>query len=655
MNDLTMDTNFTVAPANMFAYPESGDLCYKNDFQVLDYNDLTGFDNPSYTMNADLNMNTKMNYVNLSMNEAMNSGLNTASGLNGGVNTVANANGWAADCSTNFFENYNAACFTPGPYYANNGQAEVMQLNLGDLRSVDQFTKFDQHSNQQYGAQNMAETALIEPGIVIGDLSSEKSSNSQNYSGQSNYKYEPYNAYQCYAYTPLGQDANAPMANFAYGTEVKDSKYAQQNLENSPNKEGLKDELESVANASTCDNTPLLRPSSPNYYLNALSSNYPQNSNTNNAFNSALVNGFNEMNSTLTSGYVDMNNTLTNGYTDMSSTMSNGYADMNGMTNGYSDMNATMNGGMNTTLNGAVNGANVEGFVQDMSDTQLVNGGFYYPGYYQYYYTPTMNGYNSEGGYEGALEDGYDDGLNESIVEIANEIANNVQYLPDKDSNGKYSLDKNHPIHCVWRDVNRGHCSWRCRWWENGKRLSKNFNVKRFGDFEAMRMAITMKIRNSTPVERIQLLKEQREAVRNQMQLYSYYPSNYNFGYLAGVSDVKITKVMNNSKKLQRENWSRLSWTYLKTSKMDKSADSTIICRLCSKTTRCSRSRNLQQAHIMHLIRMHKNPWRQYIDPNGLTKMCKLALDALYEQNQFSDDQEWNLRPGVHRPEPYFV
>ncbi|UKK02016.2 hypothetical protein MACK_001370 [Theileria orientalis] len=642
-----MDTSFTVTPANVFVYPDSGDFGYKSDFQMLDYNDLTGFDNGSYTMNgdifnntqalyscqndgmnSDLNMNSTMNYANLGMNEAMNSGMN---------DTLANMNGCKADGSSNCFENYyNAAYFTPGPYYTtNNGQAEVMQLNLGDLRSVDQFTNFDQNCNQQYGTQNIAETSLIEPGITIGDLSSEKSSKSQNYSGQSNYRFEPYNAYQCYAYTPVMQDANAPLANGTYGTEVNDSSYVQANVENSSNKESLKDELESVANASTCDNTPLLRPSSPNYYLNTLSSNYTQNPNATNG-----------LNSTLSNGYTDMNNTLSNGFTDMNSSM----------TNGYSDMNSTMNNGMNNTLNSGINnGTGVDGFVQDLSDTQLVNGGFYYPGYYQYYYTPAMNGYNTESGYDGALENGYDDGVNESIIEIANEIANNVQYLPDKDSNGKYSLDKNHPIHCVWRDVNRGHCSWRCRWWENGKRLSKNFNVKRFGDFEAMRMAITMKIRNSTPVERIQLLKEQREAVRNQMQLYSYYPSNHNFGYLANVSDVKITKVMNNSKKLQRENWNRLSWTYLKTSKMDRSADSTIICRLCSKTTRCSRSRNLQQAHIMHLIRMHKNPWRQYIDPNGLTKMCKLALDALYEQNQFRDDQEWNLRPGVQRPEPYFI
>uniref|UniRef100_A0A3B0MN02 Uncharacterized protein n=1 Tax=Theileria annulata TaxID=5874 RepID=A0A3B0MN02_THEAN len=332
--------------------------------------------------------------------------------------------------------------------------------------------------------------------------------------------------------------------------------------------------------------------------------------------------------------------------------------------------------------------------VQDLSETQ-----FYPPQYFNYapyqanfaaqydmsQFNNTMNGYNTMPAYDMSAYNtmnGYDmsaaqgmvgysngmgynngpvmDGLNESIIEIANEIANNVQYLPDKDSNGKYSLDKNHPIHCVWRDVNRGHCSWRCRWWENGKRLSKNFNVKRFGEFEAMRMAITMKIRNSTPVERIQLLKEQREAVRNQLNLYGSFPNstNYatsNFNFESNFNDSSINKVMNDNKKLQKENWERLSWTYLKTNKCDDSNHITIICRLCSKTTRCSRTRNLQQAHIMHLIRMHKNPWKQYIDPNGLTKMCKLALDNLYERYQFTPNHQWVLRPGINRPEPTFL
>ncbi|EAN32780.1 hypothetical protein TpMuguga_02g00497 [Theileria parva strain Muguga] len=332
--------------------------------------------------------------------------------------------------------------------------------------------------------------------------------------------------------------------------------------------------------------------------------------------------------------------------------------------------------------------------VQDLSETQ-----FYPPQYFNYapyqtnfanqydmtQFNNTMACYNTMTGYDVngfSAMNGYDmspaqgmagystgmgynngvvmEGLDESIIEIANEIANNVQYLPDKDSNGKYSLDKNHPIHCVWRDVNRGHCSWRCRWWENGKRLSKNFNVKRFGEFEAMRMAITMKIRNSTPVERIQLLKEQREAVRNQLHLFGAYPNSTsyptsNFNFESNFNDSNITKVMNDNKKLQKENWERLSWTYLKTNKCDDSNHITIICRLCSKTTRCSRTRNLQQAHIMHLIRMHKNPWKQYIDPNGLTKMCKLALDNLYERHRFTPYHQWVLRPGINRPEPAFV
>ncbi|AFZ79401.1 hypothetical protein BEWA_022490 [Theileria equi strain WA] len=253
----------------------------------------------------------------------------------------------------------------------------------------------------------------------------------------------------------------------------------------------------------------------------------------------------------------------------------------------------------------------------------------------------------------------------DAIMEIANEIARNMQFLPDKDGNGKYSLDKNHPIHCVWRDLNRGHCSWRCRWWENGKRLSKNFNVKRFGDHEAMRMAITMKIRNSTPVERLQLLKEQREAVRNHLELlrqqnrplFSENSADLNSSTTSTESALDFgtrkTKTLSNTKKLQRDNWNRLSWTYVKPPER-KPGEATIICRLCAKTTRCSRSRNLQQAHIMHLIRMHKNPWKQYIHVDGLTKMCKAAIEALYQQQNFNSQSKWRLRPGLKRPEPAF-
>ncbi|CDR94173.1 hypothetical protein, conserved [Babesia bigemina] len=250
------------------------------------------------------------------------------------------------------------------------------------------------------------------------------------------------------------------------------------------------------------------------------------------------------------------------------------------------------------------------------------------------------------------------------VVEIANEIAANVQYLPDKESSGKYSLDKNHPIHCVWRDLNRGHCSWRCRWWENGKRLSKNFNVKRFGEWEAMWMAIAMKIRNSTPVERFQLLKEQREAVRNYCELASQHAGstvtedNYMDAAVAavppmGLSPRKKRQPANSAKCAQKANWARIAWTYVMVSDR-RPSEVSVVCRLCAKTTKCSRSRNLQQAHIMHLIRMHKNPWKKYLDVEGLTKMCSSALDALYKQQGFTEDSEWKLRPGIVPPEPDF-
>ncbi|KAK2195596.1 AP2-ERF domain [Babesia duncani] len=251
-----------------------------------------------------------------------------------------------------------------------------------------------------------------------------------------------------------------------------------------------------------------------------------------------------------------------------------------------------------------------------------------------------------------------------SILDIAQEITANVQHLPAKDMNGKYSLDKNHPIHCVWRDLNRGHCSWRCRWWEDGRRLSKNFNVKRFGDAEAMRMAITMKIRNSTPAERLQLLKEQREAVRNHLELlrqngdqqqgeFAITPTPQPLVRMSSFSK-RQAKTLSNTKRIQRENWSRLSWTYVKVP--DHKVDETsVICRLCAKTTRCSRSRNLQQAHIMHLIRMHKNPWKQYILVAGLTKMCRAAIEALYDQQGFTNSSGWKLRPGTKRPESVFL
>nr|ACC95440.1 hypothetical protein [Babesia orientalis] len=236
--------------------------------------------------------------------------------------------------------------------------------------------------------------------------------------------------------------------------------------------------------------------------------------------------------------------------------------------------------------------------------------------------------------------------------------------MPDKESSGKYSLDKNHPIHCVWRGLNRGHCSWRCRWWENGKRLSKNFNVKRFGEHEAMWMAIAMKIRNSTPVERFQLLKEQREAVRNYCELVrqnadgsiTEVRSESSSAVVLPSSGVGVRKTrshLNSTKNAQRANWARIAWTYVMVPER-RNSGSSVVCRLCAKTTKCSRSRNLQQAHIMHLIRMHKNPWKKYLDEEGLTKMCKSALDALYQQRGFTANSEWKLRPGLVPPEPVF-
>ncbi|KAK1939552.1 hypothetical protein X943_000962 [Babesia divergens] len=249
-----------------------------------------------------------------------------------------------------------------------------------------------------------------------------------------------------------------------------------------------------------------------------------------------------------------------------------------------------------------------------------------------------------------------------AIIEIANEIAANVRYLPDKEANGKYSLDSNHPIHCVWRDLNRGHCSWRCRWWENGKRLSKNFNVKRFGEREAMWMAIAMKIRNSTPVERYQLLKEQREAVRNHLELLRQHAdgSAVEPGFMSSIplnmptiqpSPRKQRQSLSSAKRAQRKNWIRIAWTYVKVPER-RSSETSVVCRLCAKTTKCSRRRNLQQAHIMHLLRMHKNPWKKYLDMEGLTKMCRSAIETLYQQQGFTEDSEWKLRPGLTPPEP---
>ncbi|GAB69055.1 transcription factor with AP2 domain(s) [Plasmodium cynomolgi strain B] len=94
---------------------------------------------------------------------------------------------------------------------------------------------------------------------------------------------------------------------------------------------------------------------------------------------------------------------------------------------------------------------------------------------------------------------------------IADEIIKNTLLLPERGPYGRNALDASHPIHSVWKDTTRGHSSWRCRWWENGKRLSKNYNVKRYGELDALKMAIITKLRNSSPRDRILYLNHQRE------------------------------------------------------------------------------------------------------------------------------------------------
>ncbi|CAA9991012.1 transcription factor with AP2 domain(s), putative [Plasmodium knowlesi strain H] len=94
---------------------------------------------------------------------------------------------------------------------------------------------------------------------------------------------------------------------------------------------------------------------------------------------------------------------------------------------------------------------------------------------------------------------------------IAEEIIKNTSLLPERGPYGRNALDASHPIHSVWKDTSRGHSSWRCRWWENGKRLSKNYNVKRYGEEDALKMAIITKLRNSSPADRILYLNHQRE------------------------------------------------------------------------------------------------------------------------------------------------
>ncbi|SCM26626.1 transcription factor with AP2 domain(s) [Plasmodium berghei] len=104
--------------------------------------------------------------------------------------------------------------------------------------------------------------------------------------------------------------------------------------------------------------------------------------------------------------------------------------------------------------------------------------------------------------------------LDDNIKEMVDEIVKTSFLLPEKGLKGRYALDYNHPIHSVWKDSTRGHCSWRCRWWENGRRLSKNFNVKRFGNECALRLAVAMKLHKSTPKEQEHLLKQQREFLK---------------------------------------------------------------------------------------------------------------------------------------------
>ncbi|EUD69077.1 hypothetical protein C922_00769 [Plasmodium inui San Antonio 1] len=97
---------------------------------------------------------------------------------------------------------------------------------------------------------------------------------------------------------------------------------------------------------------------------------------------------------------------------------------------------------------------------------------------------------------------------------IADEIIRNTHLLPERGPYGRNTLDASHPIHSVWKDTSRGHSSWRCRWWENGKRLSKNYNVKRYGEEDALKMAIITKLRNSSPRDRIFYLEHQRECLK---------------------------------------------------------------------------------------------------------------------------------------------
>ncbi|ANQ11082.1 AP2 family [Plasmodium coatneyi] len=94
---------------------------------------------------------------------------------------------------------------------------------------------------------------------------------------------------------------------------------------------------------------------------------------------------------------------------------------------------------------------------------------------------------------------------------IAEEIIKNTRLLPKRGPNGRSTLDSSHPMHSVWKDTYGGNCSWRCRWWENGKRISKNYNIKRYGEEDSLKMAIITKLRNSSPEERILYLNYQRE------------------------------------------------------------------------------------------------------------------------------------------------
>ncbi|CCF73073.1 transcription factor with AP2 domain(s) (AP2-G) [Babesia microti strain RI] len=276
--------------------------------------------------------------------------------------------------------------------------------------------------------------------------------------------------------------------------------------------------------------------------------------------------------------------------------------------------------------------------------------------------SPNMN-YTMDMGMNMNTNCGYEE-LDDSFYAIVDEIVENTKYLPPKNSEVKCSLDANHPIHCVWKDMNRGHFSWRCRWWENGKRLSKNFNIKRFGDMEAMKMAITMKLKNSTPSERLQLLKEQREVVRVNMEKRHSNPPIDLLTTVSGQFPTPVSTIQppspnisdyscdndEYSVKIQDENFKRLSWAYTMLDRHANGKDSNLRCKICRKTIKSSRGSNIEQSFFLHLFRMHKNPWKQYVDVRGLDSASKNMLNNLYSFHGINDRTPWKVNSSLCRP-----